>query len=86
MNCTSLATATFLATTPPTLENVPPEVVAMFGDGDLVFMFVDMTNPLDIPPPVILPGLTIRVPSASVNTYRTATNWIRYASIIQAIP
>jgi hypothetical protein len=82
MNCTSLATATILATTPPTLENVPPELVEFFGDVDLVFTYA--VDPP--PPPVIIPGLTIRVPATSLNAYRTATNWSNYADIIVAIP
>jgi hypothetical protein len=32
------------------------------------------------------PGAKLYVPSASVNAYKTATNWSAYASIIEAIP
>ena len=31
-------------------------------------------------------NLVIYVPSESVNAYKTATNWSKYASKIQAIP
>lgn len=74
---TNLESVTILATTPPDIT-----VATNPGTGnDAIFQYSSGS----IPGP-ILTNLTIYVPAASVQTYKTDTNWSYYADVIQAIP
>jgi len=73
-NCTSLATVTILRSATTT---------GPFNGTTLGGANVFATNSTGTP--ILIPGLTIKVPSGSVDAYKSAMNWSVYESIIEAI-
>ena len=67
--CSGLTSITVNSTLPPTLEKTSPQ-----GSSYSSVITFDNTN-----------NCPIYVPSGSVNTYKTAENWSKYADKIQAI-
>jgi hypothetical protein len=73
-NLNSLVSFTCFATTPPEMEGYPKMVFPPEESDELEYVTFDYT-----------PNVQIKVPAGSVNAYKTATGWIKYADRIVAI-
>jgi hypothetical protein len=71
--CNSLTKITMLSETPPMLHATGGGTSTLFGK--------DVNDE-----PIVPNNVTIYVPASAVNTYKSATGWSVYSSIIQALP